>query len=97
MYKNGGGRGVDAGGRLGEGTSLESRNGDSIGKMIQREYQKEYRQQAVEKDIQDKPRSFIWGMEIVLPQTVAGNTRGNLVWWEGFCQSSFSIINLVPC
>lgn len=26
---------------------------------------------------------------IAWPATVIGNTRGNAVWWEGLCESSF--------
>lgn len=29
---------------------------------------------------------------IAWPPTVIGNTRGNAVWWEGFCESSFRYI-----
>lgn len=71
------------------GTSLKARSRDCTGEITQREHKNKCRKQAMEKNIQDN-LEVIWGMEkIALPQTVTGNTRGNVVWWEGSCESSF--------
>lgn len=68
-----------------------ARSRDCTGEMIQRYHPQEYREQAMERNIQDNPR-VIWGMEkAARPRTVSGNTKGDV---GGILLIYFSMIDL---